>query len=261
MSKALRLFLVDDELPALSRLRDVLSDCISQCAHEIVGTATNGVTALSRLAELEVDAVILDIQMPQMSGIEVARKLQLLAHPPLVVFATAFEDYGVAAFDVRAVDYLLKPIRQERLLMALRRVEEARGNVEQRNVSPSNNLDSDSRPMRSHFSVTERGRVHLIPVGETCYLKAEQKYITLRTPDREYLLEDSLTRIEEEFGNRFVRIHRNCLVACDAIASFEREVLSGGEAHWVAVLRNVPERLAVSRRQQHVIRDFGKPKF
>jgi two-component system, LytTR family, response regulator AlgR len=251
MTKPLRLFLVDDELPALNRLQDVLGDCQHDCLHEVVGTATNGVTALARLAELDVDAVILDIQMPQMSGIEVARKLLGLAKPPAVIFATAFEDYGVAAFDVRAVDYLLKPIRQDRLLTALHRV------MDLHRTQPLQ-MPQGNHNARSHFSVTERGRVHLIPVGDAKYLKAEQKYITLRTIDREYLLEDSLTRIEEEFAHAFIRIHRNCLVARDALAGFEREVQTGGEAHWVAVLRDLPERLAVSRRQQHVIKDFGK---
>jgi len=251
MTKPLRLFLVDDELPALNRLQDVLGDCQHDCPHEVVGTATNGVTALARLAELDVDAVILDIQMPQMSGIEVARKLLSLTKPPAVIFSTAFEDYGVAAFDVRAVDYLLKPIRQDRLLTALHRV------IDLHRVQPTH-ISASSANARSHFSVTERGRVHLIPVGDAKYLKAEQKYITLRTMDREYLLEDSLTRIEEEFGQAFIRIHRNCLVARDALAGFEREVQTGGEAHWVAVLRDLPERLAVSRRQQHVIKEFGK---
>jgi two-component system response regulator AlgR len=251
MQKPLRLFLVDDEIPALNRLSDVLADCALVCPHEIVGTAANGMTALAQLAEVHADVVILDIQMPQMSGIEVARKLLDYANPPLVIFATAFEDYGVAAFDVRAVDYLLKPIRQDRLVAALHRVEELR---QTRPV-----LIETPTGVRTHFSVTERGRVHLIPVCDTIYLKAEQKYITLRTRAREYLLEDSLTRIEEEFGSRFLRIHRNCLLARDAVAGFEREVQSGGEARWVAVLRDLPEKLAVSRRQQHVIKEFGKP--
>ena len=123
MQKPLRLFLVDDEVPALNRLSDVLADCASICPHEIVGTAANGMTALAQLAEIHADVVILDIQVPQMSGIEVARKLLDYTNPPLVIFATAFEDYGVAAFDVRAVDYLLKPIRQDRLVAALHRVE------------------------------------------------------------------------------------------------------------------------------------------
>ena len=250
MQKPLRLFLVDDEVPALNRLSDVLADCASICPHEIVGTAANGMTALAQLAEIHADVVILDIQMPQMSGIEVARKLLDYANPPLVIFATAFEDYGVAAFDVRAVDYLLKPIRQDRLVAALHRVEELR----QARPVPAETPTGT----RTHFSVTERGRIHLIPVSDAIYLKAEQKYITLRTRAREYLLEDSLTRIEEEFGPRFVRIHRNCLLARDAVAGFEREVQSGGEARWVAILRDLPEKLAVSRRQQHVIKEFGK---
>lgn len=250
MQKPLRLFLVDDEVPALNRLKDVLADCAAVFPHEVVGTAANGMTALAQLAEVRADVVILDIQMPQMSGIEVARKLLEFSHPPLVIFATAFEDYGVAAFDVRAVDYLLKPIRQDRLLAALKRVEELQQSRPIQSERPSG--------ARTHFSVTERGRVHLIAIQDVIYLKAEQKYITLRTLAREYLLEDSLTRIEEEFGTRFVRIHRNCLVACNALDGFEREVQSGGDAHWVALLRELPERLPVSRRQQHVIKEFGK---
>lgn len=252
MNAALRLFLVDDELPALNRLQDILSDCAHECPNQVIGTATNGMSALPQIAEHDIDVVILDIQMPQMSGIEIAKKLMNLAKPPAVIFATAFEDYGVAAFDVRAVDYLLKPIRQDRLLTALKRVLELR----QPSSTPTEAPRHDG--MRSHFSVTERGRIHLIPIGEARFLKAEQKYITLRTRDREYLLEDSLTKLEDEFGSKFVRIHRNCLVSRDNIAGFEREVQDGGEAHWVVVLRDVPERLPVSRRQQHIIKDFKK---
>ncbi|GAB7127961.1 LytTR family DNA-binding domain-containing protein [Silvimonas sp. JCM 19000] len=236
-------------MPALRRLEDVLHDCASECPIEILGTATNGVSALAQLAEADADAAIIDIQMPQMSGIELARELQSLSQPPAVIFATAFEEYGVAAFEVRAVDYLLKPIRRERLLDALNRVAEMR--AAQAQAEPASHA-------RSHFSVTERGRLHLIPVAEARYLKAEQKYITLRTREREYLLEDSLTRLEEEFGSRFVRIHRNCLVARDSLVGFEKMPSNGGETHWVAVLKDVPERLAVSRRQQHVIKEFKK---
>ncbi|KAF0812404.1 Transcriptional regulatory protein YpdB [Andreprevotia sp. IGB-42] len=249
MTTPLRLFLVDDELPALKRLQDVLADCADLCPHDIVGTATNGISALSQLAEADADAAIIDIQMPQMSGIELARELQHLSQPPAVIFATAFEEYGVAAFEVRAVDYLLKPIRKERLLEALARVRDARS--AKREAAPLHNA-------RSHFSVTERGRVHLIPVSEARYLKAEQKYITLRTREREYLLEDSLTRLEEEFGSRFLRIHRNCLVCTDSLLGFEKMPVAGGETHWAAVIKDIPEKLAVSRRQQHVIKDFKK---
>ncbi|GGP23962.1 MULTISPECIES: LytR/AlgR family response regulator transcription factor [Silvimonas] len=236
-------------MPALRRLEDVLNDVSTECPVEIVGSATNGVSALTQLAEADADAAIIDIQMPQMSGIELARELQGLSQPPAIIFATAFEEYGVAAFEVRAIDYLLKPIRRERLLDALNRVLELRQARSQ--AEPASHA-------RSHFSVTERGRLHLIPVAEARYLKAEQKYITLRTREREYLLEDSLTRLEEEFGSRFVRIHRNCLVARDSLVGFEKMPSNGGETHWVAVLKDVPERLAVSRRQQHVIKEFKR---
>ncbi|MEJ2793100.1 LytTR family DNA-binding domain-containing protein [Iodobacter sp. LRB] len=249
MGTPLRLFLVDDEIPALRRLQDVLADVADECPHDVVGTATSGMAALAALAEADADAVIVDIQMPQMSGIELARELSHFSHPPVVIFATAFEEYGVAAFEVRAVDYLLKPIRKERLISALKRVQDMRTARSQ--AEPASHA-------RTHFSVTERGRVHLIPVSDAYYLKAEQKYITLRTRDREYLLEDSLTRLEEEFGNHFVRIHRNCLVARDMMSGFEKSAVGGSEVHWQVILRDLPERLAVSRRQQHVIKELKK---
>ena len=106
--------------------------------------------------------------------------------------------------------------------------------------------------------MTERSRVVLVPIDEVVYLKAELKYITIRTSDREYLLEESLTKLEEEFGQRFVRIHRNCLVARSAIRGFERRVSADGDAHWEVLLRDVPEALAVSRRQQFIVREIGR---
>lgn len=249
MSNPLRIFLVDDELPALNRLQDVLADCQNDVPHVVIGTATNGMTTLVQLNEHPADVVILDIQMPQMSGIEVARKLLEMQHPPAVIFATAFEDYGVAAFDVRAVDYLLKPIRHDRLVTALRRV------IDLQQPHPEGVRQDTDAQGRTHFTVSERGRVHLVPVADACYLKAEQKYITLRTREREFLLEDSLTRLEDEFAGRFVRIHRNCLVAREAVVGFER-IPNGSETHWVVLLKDLPERLAVSRRQQHIIKEF-----
>jgi hypothetical protein len=105
---------------------------------------------------------------------------------------------------------------------------------------------------RRFLSVTERSRVVLVPVDEIVYLKAELKYITIRTVEREFLLEESLTKLEEEFGSRLVRVHRNCLVARDAIRGFERRVGDEGDAHWEVLLKGIPETLPVSRRQQSI---------
>ena len=111
---------------------------------------------------------------------------------------------------------------------------------------------------RRFLSVTERSRVVLVPLDDIVYLKAELKYITIRTAQREYLLEESLTKLEGEFGSRFVRVHRNCLVARDHIRGFERRVNDDGDSHWEVLLNGVPESLPVSRRQQFVVRDVGR---
>ncbi len=247
----LRVLIVDDEAPARSRVRDLLSDCALKLPLEIAGEAANGRQALDLLPACEADVVLLDIRMPEMDGLEVAQHLQKLDDPPAVIFTTAFDAYALKAFEVHAVDYLLKPIRLGRLFDVLSRV---------RTITPLR-LDvlRELKPeARTHLSVNERGRVHLIPVGDIVFLKAELKYVTVRTGEREFLLEESLAKLEQEFLGRFVRIHRNCLVAKDAVRGFERATDSDGEGHWVVVLKNVAEKLAVSRRQQHIVREFGR---
>ena len=244
----LRVVIVDDEAPARSRLKELLGDCAVELPLEVVGEAASGPAAIELLAAEAADIVLLDVRMPEMDGIEVAQQLQKLERPPAVVFATAYDAYAIRAFEVNAVDYLLKPIRLARLKEALARAVAApRAEV----------LDAIARAARTHLSAQERGKVHLIPVKEVLYLKAELKYVTVRTAAREYLIEEALTKLEEEFGERFVRAHRNCLVARAAVRGFER-TMKDGEAHWEVLLDGVEERIAVSRRQQHIVREFGK---
>jgi two-component system response regulator AlgR len=195
--------------------------------------------------------LLLDIRMPDIDGIEVAQHIQKLDEPPAIIFTTAYDAYALKAFEVHAIDYLLKPIRLARLFDALSRA---------RTFAPLRlEVLREIKPdARSHLSVNERGRIHLIPVADIVFLKAELKYVTVRTVEREFLLEESLARLEQEFLGRFVRIHRNCLVAKDAIRGFERATDADGEGHWVAVLTSVAEKLAVSRRQQHIVRELGR---
>jgi len=247
----LRVLIVDDEAPARSRLRDLLTDLAAEIPLEIAGEAGNGREAIDFLSVHPVDVVLLDIRMPEIDGIEVAQHLQKLGHPPAVIFATAYDVYAVQAFDLHAVDYLLKPIRSSRLREAFARARELKAPCME-------GLQELRQEARTHLSINERGRVHLVPVGEIIYLKAELKYVTARTAEREYLLEESLTRLEQEFADRFVRVHRNCLVARAAIRGFERVAEPGGEGHWEVVLAGLEERLPVSRRQQHVVREIGK---
>lgn len=246
---ALRVFIVDDEPPARNRLRDLLNDCKDQLSLDIVGEAGNGKEALDKLSEIPADVVLLDIRMPQMDGIEVARHLNNLPKPPVVIFTTAYDAYAIKAFDLHAIDFLLKPIRLGRLFEALNRAREA--------VPLQTEVLRELLPEpRKNLSSRERGKIHLIPIEQILYLRAELKYITVRTAEREYLLEESLTDLEKEFAARFVRIHRNCLVAKDAIAGFEKGG-DEGESGWLVKLKGLNELLGISRRQQHIVKEFS----
>jgi two-component system response regulator AlgR len=245
---ALRVFIVDDEAPARNRLRELLQDCSDQLALDIVGEASNGQEALDKLVETPADVVLMDIRMPQMDGIELAQHLQKLAKPPVVIFTTAYDAYAIKAFELRAIDYLLKPIRLGRLFDALTRARDA--------VPIQTEVLRELLPEpRKNLSIHERGKIHLVPIEQVLFLRAELKYITVRTAEREYLIEESLTALEKEFATRFVRIHRNCMVAKDAIIGFQR----GGdenESGWMVKLKDVEEALPISRRQQFVVKEF-----
>ncbi len=242
----LKILIADDEAPARNRLRELLTDIPRTT---VVGEAKNGKQALELAAELKPDVLLLDIRMPQMDGIETAGHMQKLDLPPAIIFATAFDAYAIRAFDMSAVDYLLKPIRVERLQNAINRA---------RALLPSQlSALKPLQAQRTYFSVAERGRVLLVPIAEVIYLRAELKYTTVRTKEREYLIEDSLTSIELEFGEHFLRLHRNCLVAQANILGYEKRQETDGESHWVALLKGVPEVIAVSRRQQQVLRGLS----
>lgn len=240
----LRVLIVDDEAPARRRLRDLLTDCAAVMPVTMIGEAATGRIALEVLAMQPADVVLLDIRMPEMDGIELAQHLQKLAQRPAIIFTTAYDAYAIRAFEVHAIDYLLKPIRLARLQEALSRARAMRPNL-------ADALAGMSTRARAFLSAQERGKITLLPIDEVLFLRAELKYVTVRTAVGEFLIEESLTRLEEEYGDRFVRVHRNCLVARNAISGFEREA---GEGGWVVRLRESEERIPVSRRQQHVIR-------
>jgi two-component system response regulator AlgR len=242
MSEPLRVFIVDDEAPARARLKALLADIAAELPNTLVGEAANGVEALERLAGTPADVALVDIRMPQMDGIELVRHLAGAEHPPAVVFTTAYDQYAVQAFELNAIDYLVKPVRAQRLAAALEKARRA--------APPEREVLARLAPeARRHLSVSERGRILLVPVADILYLKAELKYVTARTREREHLLDESLTRLEEEFALRFVRVHRNCLVAREAIAGFEKSAAEDGETHWSVLLAGLEERLPVSRRQ------------
>lgn len=247
----LRVLIIDDEQPARLRLREVLADCSPEMPNLVAGEAANGLEAMEWLSQYPADVALVDIHMPGMSGIEFARHAQMLAAPPAVIFVTAHDQYAVAAFEVNALDYLLKPVRAARLQEALRK---AAGGARATSAALER---VDSNPRR-YFSVAERNRVTLVPLAEVLFLKADQKYVTIRTREREYLIEESLANLEQEFAGILVRIHRNCLVARARIRGFERASGEDSDAAWAVVLEDCPDLLPVSRRQWAHVKTMGK---
>jgi two-component system, LytTR family, response regulator AlgR len=246
-----RIMIVDDEAPARRRMRDLLSDCAGAVPHQVVLEAANGHEAIRGLDETDANLLLMDIHMPEMSGIEVARHLSGLENPPAVIFTTAFDEYAVKAFEVNAIDYLLKPVRAERLLAALQKAKA---------MPPLSReaLERVDNEARRFLSITERGRILLVAVADIIFLRAELKYVTIRTSEREYLIEESLTRLESEFATQMVRIHRNALVARRAVKGFERSADEEGDSHWEVLLNGIDERLPVSRRQWPTVKGLAK---
>ena len=244
MSGPLRILLVDDEAPARARLADLLADLAAELPNRVVGAAGDGIEALEVLNGVDADIALVDIRMPRMDGIELARHLASLPRSPAVIFVTAYDQYAVKAFELSAIDYLLKPVKVARLAEALKKARRIAADAPAlRELAPQG---------RRHLRCLERGKVLLVPVADILYFKAELKYVTARSKEREYLIEESLAQLEEEFSERVVRIHRNCIVARDAIAGVVREKESDdteGEVRWALLLHGVPEHLVVSRRQ------------
>ncbi|MGE5467415.1 MAG: LytR/AlgR family response regulator transcription factor [Ignavibacteria bacterium] len=251
MSDPLRVLIVDDEAPARARLRDLLADLEGELPNRVVGEAADGVEALDLAAAGGVEVVLIDIRMPRMDGIELAQHLARLPQPPAIVFTTAYDQYAVKAFELSAIDYLLKPVKAARLADALRKA---------RRLAPDSPALKDLAPQgRRHLRSLERGKMLLVPVAEVLYFKAELKYVTARTREREYVLEESLSQLEQEFADKFLRIHRNCIVARSAVAGVAREKDTedpDGEPRWVLLLKDSDERLQVSRRQWGQVKEL-----
>ena len=243
----IRVFIADDEAPARARLKELLADVRGTVATVIAGEAGNGLEVIERLPGSGAQVLLLDIQMPGMGGIELARHLCGLENAPAIVFVTAHDRHAVEAFELNALDYLMKPVRAERLAAALKKAGAAGPDQRER-------LEKAATGAREFFSVAERNRIVLVPVADVLFLKAELKYVTLRTKAGEHLIEEPLIAIEREFAERFVRAHRNCLVARAAIRGFERSAEDAEEAGWLVVLDGIAERLPVSRRQWPVLR-------
>ncbi|MCL7714956.1 LytR/AlgR family response regulator transcription factor [Stenotrophomonas mori] len=226
--------IADDEPLARDRLRRLL------CAHgdvRVVGESGDGQATLEACARLRPDLVLLDIAMPGLDGMALARRLADLEAPPAVVFCTAYDSHALSAFDVAAIDYLMKPVRAERLAAALDR---GRALLAGRDAAPATAVPPGRRALCARLG----GQLRQIPLEDVLYLQAEEKYVVVHHTLGQDLLEESLRSLEDEFGLRFLRIHRNCLVARARLQALRRT--PSGQVQ--ALLRDVPQPLEVSRR-------------
>jgi len=240
---SLRVLIVDDEPPARERLRSML---VEFGDFDVAGEAGNGEQALNQVDKLVPDIVLLDVRMPGIDGIEVARQLATMAEPPAVIFTTAFDEYALEAFESQAVAYLLKPIRAEKLKAALAKA----GRLTRPQLQQVASATREPAH-RSHIGVRGRDGLKLIPVDEVLCFNADQKYTTVRHLKGEDLIEDSLKTLEEEFAANFVRIHRNALVNTKYLERIARD--ADGQ-HFVH-LRGMAEPLEVSRRMAGDLKD------
>ena len=238
---ALKVLIVDDEALARERLRSLLAEIGDV---QVVGEAVTGEQGLQSAVDLSPDVVLLDVRMPGMDGIEAARHLNVLTEPPAVIFATAYDEYAVNAFDAQAVGYLLKPIRKEKLAAALAQAS--------RLTRPQlQKLAAGSSERRTHIAARHRDGLRLIPVEEVQFFFAEQKYTTVRHLKGEDLIEDSLRTLEDELGSAFVRVHRNALVSVRFLERIERNA----DGQYLVFLRGCNAPLQVSRRMAGELRE------
>lgn len=246
----MKILIVDDEQPARDRLRQLVGD-FGQ--YEVVGEAGNGREALEQAAMTKPDIVLLDIRMPGMDGIETAHHLNAMAEPPAVVFASAYDEYAIDAFDARAIGYVLKPVRRERLRRALEHAQRLSGK-ELTEIADESRIDS----RRNHVCARLHDELRLIPIRDVAFFNADQKYVCVHHANGEDLIDDSLKSLEQEFADRFVRIHRSVLVAVDKIEKLEKA--ADGRTH--VILRNTTrdednasgDELVVSRRHLATVR-------
>ncbi len=240
----LRVVLVDDEALARARLRTLVGDCTAPVA-EVVGEAADAAQAMAWLAVNTADVLLLDIHMPGMDGLALARALQRHEHVPALVFVTAHAEHAVAAFEVEALDYLTKPVRLERLQQSLQKVERYRKDL----------LRLDANLAQKVLLIQDRGRAERIPVADVLFLKAELKYVTVQTARRSYILDGSLNELEARHSTLFMRVHRNALVARHAMRALEKHVDAEEGEGWALRLHGTEELLAVSRRQLAAVRE------
>ena len=242
----LKALIVDDEPLARARLITLLGEC-SGPAVQVVAEVSNAAQALALLAGQPVDVALLDIHMPGADGMALARAVRAMPKAPAIVFVTAHAEHAVQAFDIEAADYLTKPVRLSRLVLAMQRVERLVRQQQQ---------EGGAAHEQEFLTIQDRGRTERVPLRDVAYLKAELKYITVRTATRSYILDGSLSDMEDKYGHQFLRVHRNALVARRMVRALEKHFDDEEGEGWAVRLQGVEEPLAVSRRQLAAVREL-----
>lgn len=215
----MNILIVDDEKLARDRLVRLLE---RTGEHTVVGEATDGRSAISKVETLHPDVVLLDIRMPGMDGLEAARHLMKLANPPAIIFCTAYTEHALEAFQTHAVGYLLKPVKAEKLQEVLASASKLnRVQLQQLSV-PNDPATPAVSAARQHISARTRHGLELVSINDVRCFVADHKYVTVYHTKGELLIDDSLKDIEDEFGDRFVRVHRNALVSLQHVEGMER---------------------------------------
>ena len=240
----LRVLLVDDESLARARLRVLLADCRAPSA-DVLAEAATAVQAITAIRQQAFDVILLDVRMPGMDGVQLAQAIASMPEAPAVVFVTAHAEHAVQAFEVQAVDYLTKPVRLERLQQALQKVER----LAQINIGLQPDLIGEV------LIIQDRGRTERVPLAEVLYLKAELKYITVRTATHSYIFDGALSELEEKYAAHFMRVHRNALIARRAVRALVKHFDAEEGEGWAVRLSGIDELLAVSRRQLSAVRE------
>jgi len=231
----MKILIVDDESLARERLVRLLNELnidLNQLTE-----AENGIQALELLKNHFFDLILLDIRMPEIDGMQVAKTLYKKHQSPAIIFISAYGEYAVDAFGVEAIDYLLKPVRKQRLEQALKKVQ----------------MELEKQP-EQFISIHERGNIQQLNLARICYFKADQKYVTVHTKEKEYLIEEALKSLETRFTDSFIRIHRNALVARKGL----RGIVKNSSGHFCVRLKDCDDLLEISRRHISSIRKLLK---
>jgi len=239
----MRVLVVDDEKLARERIVRMVG---TMDAYEVVGEASSGDEAVQKSIDLEPDIVLLDIRMPGTDGIDAGHQLAELSAPPAVIYCTAFSEHAIEAIDTNAAGYLLKPVRREALYDSLGKI----GRTNKLQALAVSGEESPKQRTRTHISSKTRRGIELIPLSEVRFFQADHKYVTVRHEGGEVLIDDTLRYLEDEFGDRVVRIHRNALVLMDHLDGLERDT----RGHYRVRMRGVEDKLDVSRRRVSCLR-------